>query len=158
MNVDKNGQQFDEDDASLTAFALGELEDPDEIARLQTLLKEDSVKRKEFEEIQQIGGLIRESVDSDLPMAPGSLHDIVLSELDSVGRTDLVSSAANKGPQTKRAWTRYRQVVSLSLSLSLLVGFSLAMWRPWEERRGVAVRTALADQTESTIDKGSSMQ
>lgn len=158
MNVDKNGQQFDEDDASLTAFALGELEDPDEIARLQTLLKEDSVKRKEFEEIRQIGGLIRESVDSDLPMAPGSLHDIVLSELDSVGRTDLVSSAANKGPQTKRAWTRYRQVVSLSLSLSLLVGFSLAMWRPWEERRGVAVRTALADQTESTINKAASMQ
>ncbi len=81
MNVENNGQHFDDEDVNLTAYALGEISDPKTKVRLESLLKEDKGKRADYEATLQLAAMIRESVDDDLPLAPGSLHNVVLAEL-----------------------------------------------------------------------------
>lgn len=83
MNVENNGQHVnDDDDVNLTAYALGEINDPKLKSRLELLLKEDESKRADYEATLQLAAMIRESVDDDLPLAPGSLHQVVLAELE----------------------------------------------------------------------------
>ena len=98
MSFEKNGQQQSDefrrqsddrenddslvdDDVKLTALALGEISDPEEISRLNELLDRDEARKKEFESTTQLAGMIRDSVENDLPLAPGSLHDVVLAAL-----------------------------------------------------------------------------
>ena len=120
MNVENNGQPnrdgnqnedvrpVVDEDVNLTAFALGEISDPAEADRLKKLLEKDAAKRKEFETTVQLAGLIRDSVENDLPMAPGSIHDVVLAQLDSS------SEGSNKHSNTQQ--TIAQKIVDDSLN------------------------------------------
>lgn len=104
MNVENNGQHKRNDgnpddanpnpeDVKLTAMALGEIRDAAETARLKKVLEEDETRRREFLETAHLASMIRESVESDLPLAPGSLHDLVLANLeDSRSSSDRAKS------------------------------------------------------------------
>ncbi|MEE2641834.1 MAG: hypothetical protein VX768_14500 [Planctomycetota bacterium] len=82
-NHDMDAPPLKEDDITLTALALGEVNDPGEIQRLEKLLETDDNRKREHESTRQLAALIRDSVENDLPLAPGSIHDVVLAELES---------------------------------------------------------------------------
>ncbi|MEC9093934.1 MAG: von Willebrand factor type A domain-containing protein, partial [Planctomycetota bacterium] len=80
-----NNEQDDssEDAVKLTAHALGEITDPEEVSRLEKLLESNEACHKEFQSTMQLGSFIRDHVESDLPLSPASLHDAVAAELSN---------------------------------------------------------------------------
>ena len=155
MNVENNGQHFDDEDVKLTAYALGEISDPKTKVRLESLLKEDEDKRADYEATLQLAAMIRESVDDDLPLAPGSLHNVVLAELgesaelpneksdDAISKAlnSEVDSNGNKVSKSLKSNLQLRPAYSfrtqaLAITLCLMVVCTFAIWRPWESKIG----------------------
>lgn len=185
MNVEDNGQPVHSDEsknisaddkiqedqvisdkgAALTALALGELEDPSERKQLEQLLNTDEAQRREYESTARLASMIKDAVENDLPLAPGSLHDVVLTELNNRSGSDGLDSGSpettrilNASPQPKsdattsgRYWFAQKPAFAIAVSACLLVVCAM-IWRPWEERRGTPTNLAQAERNAAQGD------
>ena len=159
QNIDQNA----EDDVKLTALALGEISDPDEANRLKALIEQDDDRRKEYESTAHLASMIRDSVENDLPLAPGSIHDVVVAALSKrasgaqsvdVSTSDEPSSA-QPTPQKKVAaqssqswWSANGRMVSYVSALSVL-GIAIAMTLYMQDWNGQPENVARHDASSS---------